>query len=176
MDILDTLGTVIFTSAATILKDAVVEAVSKGADLRDADLRDADLRGADLRGADLRDADLRGADLRRADLCGAVLSDAVLSGAPKLKNLDSRILAAIEKGGTLNMATWHTCKTTHCRAGWAITLAGKKGAALEKKFGSAVAGTLIYLKSTGRVPNFYAGDAEALADIKACAAKEQAHD
>ena len=46
MDILNTLGTVMFTSAATILKDAVIEAVSKRADLYGADLRGADLRGA----------------------------------------------------------------------------------------------------------------------------------
>ena len=57
MDILNTLGRVIFTSAATILKDAVVEAVSKRANLRGADLRGADLYGADLRSANLRGAD-----------------------------------------------------------------------------------------------------------------------
>ena len=43
------------------IKDTLVEAVSRGADLRDAYLRDAYLRGADL-----RDADLCGADLRDA--------------------------------------------------------------------------------------------------------------
>ena len=53
MDILNTLGTVIFTSAATILKDAVIEAVSKHADLRGANLYGANLYGADLRGANL---------------------------------------------------------------------------------------------------------------------------
>ena len=53
------------------IKDTVVEAVSRGADLSDADLRGAYLRGADLRDADLRDADLRGAYLRGADLSDA---------------------------------------------------------------------------------------------------------
>ena len=38
------------------VKDTVVEAVEKGADLRDAYLRDAYLRGAYLGGADLRGA------------------------------------------------------------------------------------------------------------------------
>ena len=176
-------------------------AVLRGADLRDADLSDADLRDADLSGADLRDADLRGADLRDADLSGAVLRgadlrgadlrDADLSGAdlrgadlrdadlsdvPVIPDIDAKILAAIEGGGTLKMDTWHTCETTHCRAGWAITIAGEAGKALEDKFGSAAAGALIYMKSTPdeRIPNFYAGDAAAMADIKARAKKQTA--
>ena len=45
------------------LKDTVIEAVKRGADLRGAYLIGADLGGADLGGADLRGADLRGADL-----------------------------------------------------------------------------------------------------------------
>ena len=45
------------------LKDTVVEAVKRGADLRGAYLRGADLIGADLIGAYLRGADLGGADL-----------------------------------------------------------------------------------------------------------------
>jgi uncharacterized protein YjbI with pentapeptide repeats len=77
---------VLYACDAENLKDAVIEAVGKKADLSDADLRDADLRGADLRDADLRGADLRdaylgGADLRDADLRGADLRDADLRGA-----------------------------------------------------------------------------------------------
>ena len=58
------------------IKDTIIEAVKRGANLRDADLRGADLRGADLIGANLRGANLgyanlRGADLRDADLRGA---------------------------------------------------------------------------------------------------------
>ena len=68
------------------IKDTLIEAVKKCADLRGADLSGADLRGADLSGADLRDADLsdaylRGADLSGADLRGAYLRGADLSGA-----------------------------------------------------------------------------------------------
>ncbi len=81
------------------------------------------------------------------------------------------MLAACDMPGALNMRTWHLCETTHCRAGWAIALAGKDGADLESKVGPAVAGALIYAVSTGRkVPNFYATNEEALADIRACAA------
>ena len=61
MDILSTIGTVLFTSAATLLKDTLIEAVSKKTYLHGADLRGADLRGAYLYGADLHGAYLRGA-------------------------------------------------------------------------------------------------------------------
>ncbi len=71
---------------ASQLPAAVVEAVSRGADLRGADLSGADMREADLRGAYLREADLSlanlsVANLREANLSGAYLSGANLSGA-----------------------------------------------------------------------------------------------
>jgi hypothetical protein len=68
-------GTVLYRSdTATVMRDAVVEAVTANANLRCADLRGAYLSGADLRGADLYGADLSGADLRGADIYGADLS------------------------------------------------------------------------------------------------------
>jgi uncharacterized protein YjbI with pentapeptide repeats len=117
---------------------------------------------ADLRGANLRCADLRGADLR---------------DVPIVPNIDSAILAAIEKAGcSLEMRSWHTCETTHCRAGWAITLAGEAGKLLEDRVGSSVAGVLIYAASRpGKpIPDFYTTNDEALADLRACAAEENA--
>ena len=100
---------VLFVSSCLELKEALVEAVFKkanlhdanlyGADLRDANLRRANLRGADLRdanlhdanlyGADLRDANLRRANLRGADLRGADLRDANLHEAD-LRGADLR--------------------------------------------------------------------------------------
>ena len=79
-------GSVLYESEKTTVKEAVVEANLRGADLRGANLRGADLYGADLRGADLYGADLRGADLRganlyEADLRGADLYEANLCGA-----------------------------------------------------------------------------------------------
>ena len=71
------------------------------------------------------------------------------------------------------MSDWHTCETTHCRAGWAIHLAGAAGYALEQKLGSAeLAGRAIYLASTGRAPSFYASDEDALEDLRRCATEE----
>ena len=121
-------------------------------------LNSANLSGADLTGANLRGADLTGADLPYA---------------PKIAGLEAQILNAVTSGaGTLNMESWHTCETTHCRAGWAIQLAGEAGRVLESVFGPSVAGALIYQASCGYVPDFHASDAHALADIRARAAAE----
>jgi len=144
-----------------------------GADLRQADLSDAILRKVDLSEADLDGADLDGADLDGADLSEADLRDAMgLSDAPAIPQLESAILAAILAGGELRMGDWHTCDTTHCRAGWAITLAGEAGAKLEREHGPAVAGALIYHASCGYVPDFYAPDGAALEDMRARAEGE----
>jgi hypothetical protein len=152
-------------------------AILRGADLSDTDLRDADLSGADLagtdlsgavlRGAVLRETDLRTADLYGADLSGADLSGAVLGSVPVIPAIDASILAAIEAGGRLETAAWHTCQTTHCRAGWAIKLAGPAGEALEEALGAAIAGTFIYAASRPGlpIPDFYASNSEALADL-----------
>ena len=127
--------------------------------------------------ADLRGADLRGADLRGADLRGAVLTRAVLTGftIPVIENIDAAILGAIKSGGALNMCKWHTCGTAHCRAGWAIVLAGEAGADLEAKVGPAAAGALIYAVSRpGKpIPNFYARNEDAMASIRADAARAE---
>jgi hypothetical protein len=72
------------------------------------------------------------------------------------------------------MGRWHSCSTTHCRAGWAIHLAGEAGYALERVYGSEVAGTIIYQRSRpGQcVPDFYATKEEALEDLRRCAAED----
>lgn len=88
---------------------------------------------------------------------------------PVVPNLDAQILAAIEAGGTLDMSDWHTCATTHCRAGWAITLAGEAGRTLESERGPRAAGAAIYRASTGRAPWFFAPTDVALEDIRRCA-------
>ena len=81
LQILNQNGEVIYESEKTTLKEAVVEAVSRGANLGRADLRGANLGRADLRGANLGEADLWGANLGEADLWGADLGGADLGGA-----------------------------------------------------------------------------------------------
>jgi hypothetical protein len=95
---------------------------------------------------------------------------------PVVESLDRKILDSLDRGCfVLHMGSWHgrtdshPCGTTHCRAGAAITEAGDAGRALESRLGSAAAGALIYLASTGRVPNFYATNEAALADLRECA-------
>jgi uncharacterized protein YjbI with pentapeptide repeats len=114
----------------------------------------------------------------RADLSGADLRDAVLSGAPKIENIHQAIYAAASAPNALDMGQWHNaCGTAHCRAGWAVALAGEAGKALEGKIGTPAAATLIYLASDpdlDRFPSFYCSNAEALADMKASAEAEAA--
>jgi hypothetical protein len=167
------------------------------ADLREADLSGADLRWAALRVADLRWANLRGADLREANLCGADLRGANLSEANlrwsnlrgsnlswanlseadlreadlpttvRIPRLDESIASTLDLGGTLDMSSWHTCETTHCRAGWAITLAGDAGRVLEDVIGANAAAAVIYASSGSHpVPDWFASNEDAMADIK----------
>jgi hypothetical protein len=76
-------GSVVFeyTKEGNTITETVLDAIRRGANLRDANLRDADLRDANLCGANLCDADLRDANLRDANLCGANLCDANLRSA-----------------------------------------------------------------------------------------------
>jgi uncharacterized protein YfcZ (UPF0381/DUF406 family) len=71
------------------------------------------------------------------------------------------------------MSDWHTCETTHCRAGWVVHLAGEQGKALESATSTQHAAMRIYRASdpTWRMSNFFAGNAEALEDMKALADK-----
>ena len=145
--------------------------------------------GADLAGAYLAGANLAGAYLAGANLADAYLADAYLARALKIEptdipvvpNIDAAILQAIEAGGRLDMSRWHGpndhwCGTTHCRAGWAIHLAGEKGKALQDRVGHQIAGALIYQASRPGVlaPWFFAPDDVALADIKKCAEEQAA--
>ena len=95
---------------------------------------------------------------------------------PIVEHLDRKLFDAVTTGGgSLEMGAWHTCETTHCRAGWAIHLAGPAGYALQESLGgergggAERAGRAIYRASTGRVPHFYATNERALEDIRRCA-------
>lgn len=168
------------------LNDGVARIVALRFSLRGADLRGADLRYENLSGARLRNADLSGANLTRtlirdadlsgADLRGADLGDA--DGIPIIPDIHRRVYEAASAPGALDMSTWHTCGTTHCRAGWVIALAGDAGRAMEWCLGTATAAALIYQQSDPqleRVPDFYADDATALADMKRLAELEATH-
>jgi hypothetical protein len=146
----------------------------RGSNLSDSDLSDCNLSDCDLSDSDLRDCNLRDCNLRSSDLRGAI----GLPVAPVVQRIDAAILAALEAGGTLAMDTWHTCETTHCRAGWAITLAGDAGRKLEAQTTPYLAGRLIYEASRPGVPcpDFFAENDKALADIRRCAAEQTKDD
>ncbi len=170
------------SDTATTVREAVEEAVNAGANLGSANLTNANLADADLSyaylvGAYLVGAILTNADLSYAYLGGANLGSANLGGfnAPSIPDIDAAILAAIENGGTLEMGEWHTCETTHCRAGWAIHLAGDAGRALETRIGPSAAGALIYAASGSHpVPYWHAANAKAMADLRERAARSNA--
>jgi hypothetical protein len=74
------------------------------------------------------------------------------------------------------MGRWHTCGTTHCRAGWVVHLAGEAGYALERFHDTALAAQLIYRESNPALPvsptRFYEKNDVALADMKRMAELE----
>tara|TARA_R110002020_G_scaffold154258_4_gene333841 strand:- start:52 stop:333 length:282 start_codon:yes stop_codon:yes gene_type:complete len=82
-----------------------------------------------------------------------------------------------ESENSLEMDDWHTCDTTHCRAGWIVVLAGEKGKELEKKTSTCFAAMQIYKESSEiKVPpkKFFATNEESMEDIKRCAELELA--
>ena len=166
--------------------DGGVRADLSGADLSRANLIGADLRGANLSWADLSGADLSGANLNRANLIGANLIGANLIGAdlrenlegvPFIKDIHQTVYnACTVPPDALDMVGWHKCETTHCRAGWVVTLAGEGGKALKFAMGTPAAAAIIYLKSDPKLekmPDFYCSNEEALADMKRLADAER---
>ncbi len=113
--------------------------------------------------------------------CARQLAKFLGDRLPRATDLDARILKAMHRRNVakrldLDMGTWHAsgyCGTTHCRAGSAVWLLGAKD--IEDVFGPALTGGAIYVASTGKLPDFYADNDTALADIKRCAAEQTAN-
>ena len=122
-------GSVVFeyTKEGNTITETVLDAIRRGANLRDANLCDADLCDANLCGAYLCDANLRSAnlsganlrdaDLRCADLCGANLCDADLRGAD-LRG--ANLYGADLRGANLRNAKgcYLSCPTEGSFIGW----------------------------------------------------------
>jgi hypothetical protein len=92
-----------------------------------------------------------------------------------IEEIHARLREAVTQSRALEMHAWHTCETTHCRAGWIVTLAGEQGKVLEKFHDTLLAAILIYDASD---PNykinpcrFFDSNEDAMRDILACAAK-----
>ena len=94
---------------------------------------------------------------------------------PVIENIHQKVLDAVSKPKALEMGKWHTCKTTHCRAGWVVTLAGKEGKELEQKTSTLFAAMQIYRVSSAikvSPMRFYDSNGAAIKDIKRCAELE----
>ena len=94
---------------------------------------------------------------------------------PVVPDLHRRVYeAASSAPDALDMSNWHTCETTHCRAGWIVHLAGAAGYALEAHHNTELAAMLIARKSGAPInpARFYDNDADALADMKRMAGLE----
>ena len=108
---------------------------------------------------------------------GAVLGEPwKMPEAPTIPNIHQAVYEAASQPGCLDMGAWH-CGTTHCRAGWVVTLAGEAGKALEAATSTPFAAMQIYRASdpTWRMSNFFASNEEALADMKRLAEQGSAN-
>ena len=89
---------------------------------------------------------------------------------PVIADIHKRILEACSAPGcSLDMSTWHRCETTHCRAGWVVSISGEAGKKLESFYGTPHAAFLIYKASDPELkayPDFYCTDEAALADMR----------
>lgn len=91
------------------------------------------------------------------------------SFVPKIENIDKVVYEACSQPNALNMNDWHTCDTTHCRAGWVVHLAGKAGKELELFHNTALAAQLIYAESGSPINpcRLFDDNVDAMADMKA---------
>ena len=96
---------------------------------------------------------------------------------PTIENIHQKILELANRDGGLDMTTWHVCDTTHCRAGWAVFIAGEDGKKLEERLGTPLAAAIIYDASSPIkihwALDFYKTNDEAMVDMKRCAEEEK---
>jgi hypothetical protein len=87
--------------------------------------------------------------------------------APVIPDIHHAVYEAASQPNALDMSQWH-CGTTHCRAGWVVTLAGDAGKELEAATSTPFAAMQIYRASdpTWAMSDFFASNADALADMK----------
>jgi hypothetical protein len=101
----------------------------------------------------------------------------IMGNYPVIENIHQKVYeAASHKPDALNMSDWHTCDTTHCRAGWVVFLAGDAGKKLEQKTSTLFAALQIYDVSSKidvSPVRFFEDNKTALDDMKKCAELEK---
>lgn len=94
---------------------------------------------------------------------------------PVLVDVHQKVLEAASHTGALNMGKWHSCETTHCRAGWVVVLAGEMARRMEEICGTRIVARVIYARSSEiRVPDwtFFETEKVALKHMVKCAEME----
>ena len=88
---------------------------------------------------------------------------------PVIADIHRAVFEAASQPNALNMDAWHTCNTTHCRAGWVVTLAGEEGKMLETETSTLFAALQIYKASDPENPvpptRFFDSNDAAMADM-----------
>ena len=105
--------------------------------------------------------------------CSDLFPQKAPATVPVIQDIHQKVFAAASQPGCLNMDAWHTCDTTHCRAGWVVTLAGEAGRQLEKATSTLFAAMQIYKASGYPISpvRFYDDNETALADMRRLAEK-----
>jgi hypothetical protein len=96
---------------------------------------------------------------------------------PVIENIHQKVLEAASAPNALNMGYWHTCDTTHCRAGWVEHLAGEAGKILAAKTSTLFAAMQIYKASSPievAPTRFFETNDQAMTDMERCANEEKA--
>ena len=110
--------------------------------------------------------------------CSDLAAQNLEKTVPIIPQIHNAVRQAVESTPeSLDMSSWHTCQTTHCRAGWVVFLAGDPGKELEKQTSTEFAAKQIYkASSTIKVSptRFFETNEKAMADIIRCAKEESA--
>lgn len=108
--------------------------------------------------------------------CDGIADGTTAFVVPVIANIHQVVLAAASAPRALNMRDWHSCETTHCRAGWVEHLAGEAGLELAEQTSTLFAAMQIYRKSSPTIPvpptRFFVDNTSALVDMQRCAAEE----
>ena len=146
-----------------------------GTNFTQANIKNSNLNNVQIKDAIFHKAMLRGSAFSMDCLMIPEFRSADFGKVPKIKNIHQTVYQAASVPGALDMTRWH-CGTSHCRAGWVVTLAGASGRKLEQSFGAARAAALIYFASDPNlkvIPDFYDGNVTALNDMKRMAEAEK---
>lgn len=137
-------------------------------DFSNATLDDVHFLSANLTDTNLDWASAKGVSMSICSMKGAYLGNIADSKALAIPDLDAKILAALENGGTLDMHGSSTSEAAHSRAGWAVAMAGEAGKALAEKIGTEAAGAFIYAASYPEfdTPLFFEKKGTAMEDIR----------